>query len=176
MRLTLFIATLVAAACMLPFAANARADDADSVQIVLHTPVNFQPMPDCPTIAAVYSISLRGLKGSGENCIGDEQVAPCPPDSTADYCLAVMVQVTLSLPSGTIVSDDGTIFESWTCASVCNVDQRWSGTVTSATRRFHDYVGGALAGGGLLAFDATTFDLVHFDESLSVTKQVGAHS
>ena len=40
--------------------------------------------------------------------------------------------------------------------------------MTNATRRFHALVGGSISGGGLLAFDATTFALVAFDETLVV--------
>jgi hypothetical protein len=62
--------------------------------------------------------------------------------------------MTLSLPGGTIEAANANIFEGWwTCVggaylpdgtrtTVWNVDQRWSGTVTGASARFHALVDG----------------------------------
>ena len=46
-----------------------------------------------------------------------------------------------------------TIFGAWTCDATCAVDQRWSGAVTHATRRFHALERGSVSGGGLFVFD-----------------------
>jgi streptogramin lyase len=154
-----------------PVATQARTVHNDEAQVIqLVAPVGFKSMPDCATIAAVYGVTLGDQRGSGENCVGQEEPAACPRGSTAGFCQIVPVQVTLTFPSGTIASSDGAIFESWTCGDVCDVGQRWSGTVTTATRRFGNYLGGALGGGGLLAFDATTGDVVTFEERLFLSK------
>ena len=73
--------------------------------------------------------------------------------------------MTLSFNGGRI-EGDVTIFEAWNCGAICAVDQPWSRTVTQATRRFHDLVGGSVSGGGLLSLDALTFELVNPDEVL----------
>jgi hypothetical protein len=59
------------------------------------------------------------------------------------------------------------MLEAWTCDATCDVEQTWSGTV-AGTQRFHKLDGGSLFGGGLFAFDATTFALVAFDEQLVI--------
>jgi hypothetical protein len=76
--------------------------------------------------------------------------------------------MTLNLRGGTIKAD-ATIFEAWTCTASCAIDQRWSGTVTSATRRFHELVGGSVSGGGLATLDLEAGAVVAIDEVLVIT-------
>jgi hypothetical protein len=76
--------------------------------------------------------------------------------------------MTLSF-SGSRIEANVTIFEAWTCDASCTVDQRWSGTVTQATRRFRDLDGGSVSGGGLFVFDPVTFELLTLDEVLVIT-------
>ena len=149
--------------------ASSKGDDALRIDLV--TPVNFAPTADCPTGAALYGVSLGPQRGSGSNCIGDEIPVPCPVGVTAQSCQNVPVRMELSLPGGTITGDV-TIFEARTCDVTCDVEQTWSGTV-SASSRFHKLDGGSLSGGGLFAFDATSFALVAFDEVLVITPPDG---
>jgi hypothetical protein len=51
---------------------------------------------------------------------------------------------------------------------VLAVEQRWSAVVRTARGAKLEQGAGTLSGGGILAFDATTFDLVTFDETLVV--------
>ena len=87
--------------------------------------------------------------------------------------------MTLSLPGGTIEAANANIFEGWTCVggayladgtctSVWNVDQRWSGTVTGASARFHAFMDGNVSGGGLLVLDGPTFNFVSIAETLVI--------
>ena len=76
--------------------------------------------------------------------------------------------MTLSLDGSRVVGNV-TIFEAWNCAATCVVDQRWSGMVTQASRRFHDLEHGSVSGGGLFAFDSVTFELVTLDAVLTIT-------
>lgn len=158
---------LVAAALTAPPAAQADSSEDDALRIRLVPPVNFAPTADCPTGAAIYGISLHQQAGSGTNCILGELPAECPPNVTAQFCQNVPVRMKLSLPGGSIEADV-TIFEAWTCNARCAVDQRWSGTVTRATRRFHRLEDGSVSGGGLFVFDPVTFDLT-LDEVLVIT-------
>jgi hypothetical protein len=127
-----------------------------------------RPTADCPTGAAIYGISLRRQVGAGTNCILGEVPADCPPNVTAQFCQNVPVRTRLSLPGGGI-EVNATIFEAWTCKASCAVDQEWTGTVTRATRRFHQLAGGSVSGGGLFEFDPATFKLLTLDEVLVVT-------
>ncbi len=161
-------AVLLAVALIAPQAAQAHPDGDDELRVKLEPPVNFAPTADCPTGAAIYRISLHGQIGSGTNCILDEVSADCPPDVTAQFCQAVPVRMTLSFNGGRI-EGNVTIFEAWNCNASCAVDQRWSGTVTQATRRFRDLEGGSVSGGGLFVFDPVTFELLTFDEVLVIT-------
>jgi hypothetical protein len=145
--------------------ASSKGDDALSVELV--APVNFASTADCPAGAALYGVALGPQHGSGENCIGDAVPVGCPAGVAAQFCQNVPVRMELSLPGGTIAGDV-TILEAWTCDATCDVEQTWSGTV-AATQRFHKLDGGSLSGGGLFAFDATTFALVGFDEHLVIT-------
>jgi hypothetical protein len=161
---------LAGLACLFALAAGvarASSKSEDALKIDLVPPVNFAPTADCPTGAALYGLSLGPQRGQGENCIGDEIPVACPAGVTAQSCANVAVQMELSLPGGTITGNV-TIFEARTCDATCDVQQTWSGIV-SATRRFHDLDGGTLSGGGLFAFDPTTFALVGFDEQLAIT-------
>ena len=156
----------LAGALTAPLATQASPKD-DGLSLTLGTPVNFAPTADCPTGAALYGLALHGERGSGENCIGDEIPADCPPGVTAQFCQNVPVRMTFSFAGGRIEAD-GAIFEAWNCDASCAVDQRWSGTVTTGTRRFHALAGATVSGGGLFAFDQATFALVAFDETLVV--------
>jgi hypothetical protein len=93
--------------------------------------------------------------------------ADCPPGVVALFCENVPILVTLRLP-GVTVEADGAIFETWTCGdpscATLSVRQQWSGTTTRARGIVRQLEGGTLSGGGVLAFDATTFALVTFDE------------
>ena len=169
MRKTILaFAILLAAALTAPLAARAHSNDDDGLRVRLRAPVNFAPTADCPTGAAIYGVSLHGEIGSGTNCILDEVPADCPPGVAAQFCQAVPVRMTLSFSGGRL-EGNVTILEVWNCDATCAVDQRWSGTVTRATRRFHDLNGGSVAGGGLFAFDPATFQLVTLDEVLVIT-------
>jgi hypothetical protein len=146
--------------------AQASSKGDDGLRIDLVVPVDFTPTADCPTGAALYGVALGPQRGSGENCIGDEIPVACPANVTAQSCANVPVRMELRLPGGTITGNV-TIFEARTCDATCDVVQTWSGTVAAA-RRFHELDGGSLSGGGLFAFDATTFALVAFDEQLVI--------
>jgi hypothetical protein len=160
---------LVVAALAAPAATQARTAGEDGLRVRLVPPVNFAPTADCPTGAAIYGISAQGKPGTGTNCILGEVVVPCPAGVTAQFCQDVPVRMTLSLRGGTITGDVH-LFEAWNCAVNCAVDQRWSGTVTSATGKFHKLRQGSVSGGGIFVFDATTFALVSLDETLVITR------
>src|ERR1700730_11832379 len=173
MRKTVLVLTvLLAAVLTMPLAAQAHSGGDDGLRVKLEPPLNFAPTPDCPTGAAIYGVSLHGQIGSGTNCLLNNVPAVCPSDVTAQFCQNVPVRMTLSFKGGTI-QGNVTIFEAWTCDANCSVDQRWSGTVTRATRRFHQLEGGSVSGGGLFVFDATTFELRTLNE-VRVIKAAGA--
>jgi hypothetical protein len=159
---------LVTAALVAPLAAQARSGGDDGLRVKVEPPVNFASTADCPTGAAIYGISSEGKIGSGTNCILDEVPAACPPGVTAQFCQDVPVRMTLRLRGGTIEADVH-IFEAWTCEANCSVDQRWSGTVTNATGKFHKLRDGSVSGGGTFVFDAVTFALVSLDEALVIS-------
>jgi hypothetical protein len=167
-RKTFLVAAVVLAAMLaIPLAAHAQ-PNGHELSLRLEPPVNFEPTADCPTSAAIYRVALHGETGSGTNCILADVARECPADVTAQFCQDVPVRMTVSFKGGRIDADV-TIFEAWNCDdAVCSVDQRWSGTVTGATRRFHAFEGGSVSGGGLFAFDLATFD-VTLDEVLSIT-------
>jgi len=160
-------AILPTVALIAPLAAQARSNGDDGLGMKLEAPVDFAPTADCPTGAAIYGVALHGEIGSGTNCILDEVPADCPPGVTAQFCQAVPVRMTLTFKGGRI-DGDVTIFEAWNCAAICAVDQRWSGTVTHATLRFHDLDGGSISGGGVFAFDTATGQAT-LDEVLAIT-------
>jgi hypothetical protein len=162
MRLTSIVTLLIGAALAAPLAAQAGHD----LQLTLVQPIGFATPADCPTGAITYGLGYHGQTGAGANCILDVVPAACPAGVTADFCQNVPLRMTLTLPGGRIVAD-GAIFEEWTCTPDCSVVQRWSGTVTQATTRFHKLNGGAVSGGGLLVFDAD-FNIAGFDEALTI--------
>jgi hypothetical protein len=151
----LIIATLfMTAAIAAPLGAQAVANDRHPLAITLVKPVIFgDPTADCLGGVATYRISIRHKIGTGTNCLVVNPIlVDCPPNVTADFCQNAPVRMTLNLRGGTIKAD-ATIFEVWTCTATCAIDQRYSGTVTSATRRFHELVGGSVSGGGVATLD-----------------------
>jgi hypothetical protein len=168
-RLT--IATLlVTAAIAAPLGPQAAADDHHALAITLVQPVNFEaPTADCPAGVASYRISVHHKIGTGTNCLLlDPVLVDCPSNVTAQFCQDAHVRMSLTL-RGSTVEADVTISEAWTCAATCAIDQRWSGAVTSATRRFHELVGGSVSGGGLTTIDSATFAVLAVDEVLMIT-------
>jgi hypothetical protein len=167
----LLLTVLASAALIAPLAAQGHHDRDDGLRVKLEPPVSFGPATaDCPAGVAVYGISVRRKAGSGLNCILRDPVpADCPPDVTAQFCQVVPVRMTLRLRRSTLKADV-TIFEAWTCEASCAVDQRWSGTVTQATRKFDDLEGGSVSGGGLFVFDAVTGELRALDEVLVISE------
>jgi hypothetical protein len=164
----LTLTVLLGIAAVLPLGAQAHPKRDHRLRITLKLPLNFAPTAECPTGAAIYGISVHGQTGSGTNCIGDSVPADCPPGVTAQFCQTVPARMTLSLDGSRIVGNV-TIFEAWNCAATCVVDQRWSGTVTQASRRFHDLEHGSVSGGGLVVVDPATFEILSLDEVLTIT-------
>lgn len=167
-RKTFFALALVAAALAVPLGAQARTQSGSEFQLVLKAPVTFEPVAGCATFGAVYGVALHGELGTGTNCILDQIPTACPTGVTADFCQDVPVAFTLAFAGGTM-SGDLTIHEAYTCTATCTVQQHWVGTVDAGTRRFHKLEGASIDGGGILAFDATTGDLIALDETLAVT-------
>lgn len=163
----LSVIALLTVALISPLAAQAHRGIDGRIKLQLEAPVNFVTADDCPAGAATYNVAFRKQLGSGMNCILEEDPADCPPGVTAQFCQNVPIHLTVSFDNGTIEAD-GAIFEAWNCDVNCAVDQRWSGTVSQATRKFRDLVGASVSGGGLFEFDATTFDLVVFNERLVI--------
>jgi hypothetical protein len=168
-----FLTVLMAAALVAAPAAQARQGGEGGFRVRLELPIAFSdPTPACPAGIARYGISFRGQSGSGENCIQDFIAADCPPGVEGLFCQTVPVLITLRLPGGSM-EIDGSLFEVFTCGdpncATFAVDQQWSGTVTSAERRFQRFRGGSLSGGGVFVLDATTFEILAIDEVLVIS-------
>ena len=163
------VATL---ALIAPLAGQAKGKDDEGLQVRLVLPVNFaDPTPDCPGGVVTFGLAWSGKSGTGQNCFAADfaPTATCPADAL--FCQQAPMLLTLSLPGG-VIQADAHLVETWRCGdSACTVlavDQRWPGTVTDATGRFHDLKGATVSGGGIFAFNATTFELVTFDEVLVI--------
>jgi hypothetical protein len=167
------IATLLACAALTASAAAQTRDDGLRLKIV--QPITFDPQTGC----IGYGLASRGKTGTGTNCIVNEVPAQCPSRVTADFCVNVLLGMTLTLPGGRLDVPQGAIFEAWTCVggayaadgsctSLWNVDQRWSGTVTQATGKYRDLRHASVSGGGLLVFDGPTFNIVSINETLVI--------
>jgi hypothetical protein len=166
-RLTIALLLVTAALASPPLGVAASANPEHALRIRLLQPVSFPQTADCPNFAIMYGISVHRKIGTGTNCILEQVAVDCPPDVTAQFCQNVPVTMTLSLRGSTLKADV-TIFEAWTCTASCAVDQRWSGTVTSAERRFRGLTGGSVAGGALVSLDAATFEVLAFDGVLII--------
>jgi hypothetical protein len=175
MKRALLAAIVVAAAATVaPIAAQAHPAADQAVTVRLDLPVIFSdPTPHCPQGVATFSISSNGHSGQGINCLLDFAFVDCPHGVEALFCQTVSAVMTLQLPGGTIETDIS-IFEIATCADAgcltLAVDQRWSGTVTGATGRFHGLEGGSVSGGGVAVIDAATFEFLSIDEVLLIEK------
>jgi hypothetical protein len=166
-RLTIAL-LLVTAVLAAPLGAAASANREHALRIRLGQPVSFPQTADCPSFAIMYGISVHHKIGAGTNCVIDQVAVDCPPGITAQFCQNVPVRMTLNARGSTIKADV-MIFEAWTCAATCAVDQTWSGTVTGAARQFRSLTGGSVAGGALVSLDPATSAVLAFDGLLIIT-------
>jgi hypothetical protein len=172
-KLALALTLLVTAALVAPLTAQAKPRP---LTLRVEPPLVFSaPTPECPLGMVDYALSLKGATGSGTNCIQDIVAVDCPPGVPVGFgirgCLEVRVLFTLRLPGGTI-EGEATIHEIVRCGDPpCRTDateQRWSGTVTQATRRFHKLAGESISGGGLVVFHVPLNELLVLDVVLVI--------
>jgi hypothetical protein len=154
----MFAIALAAAALVLPIATQAKAlHPGKQLRVQLVLPVEFGSFAGCAD-GASYGITANAYSGTGTTCLLTEaEFSPCGGRDT--FCRDLATHSVLNLnPLGTIEFDANqhevvTAFDPVTGAF--SVDISWTGSVTAATRSFHNLVGAPVSGGGSTSFDAT---------------------
>jgi hypothetical protein len=156
----MFVLAIVAGAVALvvPIAAQARPARStdDSLRVQLQLPVEFGSFDGCPE-GVMYGITAGKFVGTGTTCVlADVPFSPC--NEGLGFCHDLPTHSVLNLnPRGTIEFDANqheviTAYDPATGAATFQIT--WTGTVSSATRKYHKLVGEPVSGGGSTSFDA----------------------
>jgi hypothetical protein len=172
-KLVSLLILLLAAALVAPLSAQAMPRP---LTLRVEPPVVFSgPTPACPSGTVDYRLSLKTYKGLGRNCLQDFVVVDCPPSVPVGFgilgCHEIPLLFTLRLPGGTI-EGEATLHEIVRCGDPpCRAEateQRWSGTVTRATRAWRKLAGASMVGGGLVVFHVPLNELILLDVVLVI--------
>lgn len=146
--------TVIAAALLVPLAqASSTGDKGVTAQLVL--PVQFGSTSSCAE-AALYDVVADHIRGTGTTCLlTDVEFSPC--GEGLGFCRDLATHSTLSMRTGTIELDANqheviTAFDPGTGAITFEIT--WTGTVASATLKYHKLVGAPVSGGGSTSFDS----------------------
>jgi hypothetical protein len=165
---------LLALALVVPLAAQGKPSKSDALRVRIELPIVFSdPTPACPAGRLDFVVVLGRVHGTGTNCLQEFVSIECPSGVDALFCDEVHALMTIHLPGGSVEAEV-TLFETFECGdpqcATFSVDQRWSGPVTDAQRRFHKLRGGTVSGGGTAVLDAATFEILAVDEVLVISE------